>query len=252
MVEIKAPVSRWKQVAEYLRERILDGTFPAGQPLPSEQQLAEEFGLSRPTIRNAINELKAAGLVEVQRPKGTFVRSLSARPARVDHRGLTRTASGAYEDSDQAAWQEVDSPSHLRINAALPQTELLAIPPGEPMLVRLTLERAEGTSRMRRLSMPFSVAQDTPWTDDPALPAPSEVYGYFDQQGRLSWQEYVRARMPLPDEAETLKALAGTPVLHITRVATLDKRPIALDEVVVCGDALEAVYTITASKPRSR
>ncbi|WP_246510589.1 GntR family transcriptional regulator [Nonomuraea endophytica] len=251
-MEIKAPVSRWKQVAEYLRERILDGTFPAGQALPSEQQLAEEFGLSRPTIRNAINELKAAGLVEVQRPKGTFVRSPSARPARADHRGLTRTATGGYVDSDQESWREVDSPSHLRINSALPQAELLAIPPGEPMLVRMALERADGVARMRRLSVPFSVAQDTPWADDPALPAPSEVYGYFDPRGRLSWQEYVRARMPLPDEAETLKAMPGTPVLHITRVATLDKRPVALEEVVVCGDALEAVYTITASKPRSR
>jgi GntR family transcriptional regulator len=252
MMEIKAPVSRWKQVAEYLKERILDGTFPAGQPLPSEQQLAEEFGLSRPTIRNAINELKTAGLVEVQRPRGTFVKSPTARPARAEQRSLIRTPEGSFEDADGAGWQDVEPPSHVRVNAMQGQAELLGIPPGEPMLVRLAVQNAEGVMRTHRLIVPFSVAQDTPWADDPSLPSPSEMYAHFDAHGRMAWQEHVRARMPLPDEADTLKSVAGMPVLHITRVATLDKRPVAMEEIVVRGDALEAIYNIPVTRLKGR
>ncbi|MBO3750314.1 GntR family transcriptional regulator [Streptosporangiaceae bacterium NEAU-GS5] len=237
-MEIKTPVSRWKQVAEYLKEQILNGTFQAGQLLPSEQQLAEEFGLSRPTIRNAINELKAAGLVEVQRPRGTFVRSPLSRPAHVERRGLTRTPEGTYEDSDDLTWRDIDSPTFARVNATVHQADLLGIPSGEPMLTRTTVQAAEQILRLQRLSVPFSVAADTPLAENGQLPSSGEVYALFDDRGRLHWEEYIRARMPLPDEADALKAAAGTPVLHITRIASADKRPVVMEETVVRGDAL--------------
>jgi GntR family transcriptional regulator len=252
MVEIKAPVSRWKQVAEYLREQILNGTFAAGQPLPSEQQLADEFGLSRPTIRNAINDLKAAGLVEVQRPRGTFVRSPLSRPGHVERRGLVRTSEGRYEDLEGARWRDMQAPVHMRVNAMASHTELLHVPPGEPMLVRTVVQTSGDVLRTHRLSVPFSVATDTPWADDPQLPAPGQVYAHFDAHGRLHWEEYVRARMPLPDEADALRATAGTPVLHITRIAKLDKKSVAMEEIVVRGDALEAAYSLPIAKARGR
>ncbi|MFI7699404.1 GntR family transcriptional regulator [Nonomuraea sp. NPDC049480] len=169
MVEIKTPVSRWKQVAEYLKERIFDGTFPAGQPLSSEQQLAEEFGLSRPTIRNAINELKTAGLVEVKRPLGTFVRSTHARPACSDDRGLVQSPEG-YSDKCDLTWQDLDTPSVVRQNATVTHADYLGIPTGEPMLVRSVMQSCGDTRRLHRILLPFSVAAETPWADDASLP----------------------------------------------------------------------------------
>lgn len=62
-----------EQVAEELERQIIDGTFNAGQKLASERSLAESFGVSRPSIRDAIKQLEAKGLVTRKQGGGTFV-----------------------------------------------------------------------------------------------------------------------------------------------------------------------------------
>jgi len=61
------------QLAEVLRAQIIAGTFQPGQQLPSEQTLAEEAGVSRPTVRAALRTLSESGLVRVRPGAGTFV-----------------------------------------------------------------------------------------------------------------------------------------------------------------------------------
>ncbi|MBO3752107.1 divalent cation tolerance protein CutA [Streptosporangiaceae bacterium NEAU-GS5] len=57
--------------------------------------------------------------------------------------------------------------------------------------------------------------------------------------------------MSLPNEADALKASAGTPVLHITRIAALDKKPVVMEETLIRGDALEAAYGLIVTKSRT-
>lgn len=54
----------WVGVAEPLRQRIIEGTIPLGQPL-SENQLAAEFGVSRTPVREALRILMEEGLIEM-------------------------------------------------------------------------------------------------------------------------------------------------------------------------------------------
>jgi GntR family transcriptional regulator len=61
------------QVADRLRERISAGEWPPGSRLPSEHELAVEYGVSRPTVRSALRRLAAAGLLRVRHGAGTFV-----------------------------------------------------------------------------------------------------------------------------------------------------------------------------------
>lgn len=56
-----------------LRADIASGRLPVGSRLPSERELATEFGVSAPTIREAISVLDAIGLVEVRHGSGTYV-----------------------------------------------------------------------------------------------------------------------------------------------------------------------------------
>ncbi len=59
-----APVMRPRQQVEsQLRTAILDGTFANGEKFPSETRLAEQFGVSRATIREALRSLSEAGLI---------------------------------------------------------------------------------------------------------------------------------------------------------------------------------------------
>lgn len=60
-------------VADRLERRIRKGEFRYHNPLPSEPALAEWYGVSRTTIRNAIRVLTGRGMVEVQPGKGTYI-----------------------------------------------------------------------------------------------------------------------------------------------------------------------------------
>lgn len=62
-----------QQLAGDLRRRILSGELTEGARLPSSAELREEHGVSSTVIRDAINALKAEGLVVGQQGKGVFV-----------------------------------------------------------------------------------------------------------------------------------------------------------------------------------
>ncbi|MGH3451009.1 MAG: GntR family transcriptional regulator, partial [Haloechinothrix sp.] len=76
MPGIEAPKSQYEQIADLLRARIVDGTYPAGSALPSEPALAAELGTSRVTVNRAIGLLRMSGMVKVKRGAGTYVRTL--------------------------------------------------------------------------------------------------------------------------------------------------------------------------------
>ncbi|MBM6595322.1 FadR/GntR family transcriptional regulator [Microvirga pudoricolor] len=74
-LQIVRPRRLYEQVADHVRERVLDGTFPPGSALPPERELAEIIGVSRPSIREALIALEVMGLVESRPGGGNFVRS---------------------------------------------------------------------------------------------------------------------------------------------------------------------------------
>lgn len=63
----------YMQIYEFLKERIINKRILPGQQLPTELELAEQFGVSRITSKNALNQLESEGLVYRKRGKGTFV-----------------------------------------------------------------------------------------------------------------------------------------------------------------------------------
>lgn len=66
-------VSRYEELAETLRQKIVSGVYPRGARIPSEAQLMADTGLSRSTVRRALEVLVEEGLLEKARGKGTFV-----------------------------------------------------------------------------------------------------------------------------------------------------------------------------------
>jgi DNA-binding FadR family transcriptional regulator len=61
------------EIAEALAERVLTGALVAGDRLPSERDLAVEFGASRPMVREALRSLTERGLIKVEAGRGAFV-----------------------------------------------------------------------------------------------------------------------------------------------------------------------------------
>ena len=63
------------QIARQIEEMILNKTYQAGEPLPSQQDLAVEFNASSRSIREAFKQLEAKGLVEISQGKRAMVKS---------------------------------------------------------------------------------------------------------------------------------------------------------------------------------
>ncbi len=68
-----SPVPLYSQIRELLRLRIFDGTYKSHQQMPSENEMVRLFGVSRITIRQALNDLQKEGLIFKIHGKGTFV-----------------------------------------------------------------------------------------------------------------------------------------------------------------------------------
>lgn len=72
-VQRDSPVPLYHQVAEHLRALIGSGELAVGTLLPNEIELARDFSLSRPTMRQALDELVRDGLITRRRGVGTVV-----------------------------------------------------------------------------------------------------------------------------------------------------------------------------------
>ncbi|MCT7657497.1 GntR family transcriptional regulator [Mycobacterium deserti] len=70
---VSATDHRYLQVARTLRKEIVDGVYPVGSQLPTEQQLCERFEVSRYTVREALRRLRDDNLVASRPRAGTLV-----------------------------------------------------------------------------------------------------------------------------------------------------------------------------------
>jgi DNA-binding transcriptional MocR family regulator len=62
-IDFKSAVPLYRQMVDDMRRRFAEGDFPAGTVLPSSPVLEHEYGLSRDTVRRAVNELRDLGYV---------------------------------------------------------------------------------------------------------------------------------------------------------------------------------------------
>lgn len=147
--------SAWRLITEELRVEIDDGRLHAGDRLPTENVLAERFGVNRHTARQAIAALAEDGLVESRRGSGTFVTGEAVRLHRIGLR--TRLTSSLGDQGSAAATGRV---LHSSIEGAPADiARRLRIDSGRAVRVETT--RAAG-------GQPISVS--THWFDVERLP----------------------------------------------------------------------------------
>lgn len=82
-IDPDSPLTAWGQVQKDLQHRVEIGEMAPGERLPAETRLAEQYGVSRATVRRAIASLTEHGLLRAKRGSGTFV-SENAGQVRLD------------------------------------------------------------------------------------------------------------------------------------------------------------------------
>jgi DNA-binding GntR family transcriptional regulator len=123
----QAPGPLYLQVARTLRDDIVNGSYPVGSQLPTEEELRARFSVSRFTVREALRRLRDDGLVASRQGAGTVV---VPGPSETD---LFPTTS----ISDLLAWAndtrfEIESIGMITIDSAL--STRISIPTGEEWL----------------------------------------------------------------------------------------------------------------------
>lgn len=79
-IDLLGPDPIYQQIAAILAGRIETGTYPANRAIPSGPAIAAEFSVSRRTANQAVDVLKARGLVRGVRGRGVFVLPEADRP----------------------------------------------------------------------------------------------------------------------------------------------------------------------------
>ncbi len=80
------------QVRDILQEHFQAGTWQPGDQLPGEPELCRMFGVSRPVVRQALNDLSNKGLIVREKGKGTFVAESKIRES------LVQKLTGSFQD----------------------------------------------------------------------------------------------------------------------------------------------------------
>jgi GntR family transcriptional regulator, transcriptional repressor for pyruvate dehydrogenase complex len=93
-----APSRLADTVIERLTQAIVDGRLKPGDRLPSESQIAATFGISKPIAREALRELAAMGVIQMQQGKVGRIRAVDSGPlARFFRFAVGRTAQGLHD-----------------------------------------------------------------------------------------------------------------------------------------------------------
>ena len=82
----------YEQIVEQIEQSVQRGDLKPGDQLPAERELAEQFGVSRTAVREAVKALREKGLVEAYPGKGTFITSGSSNPMRQSIDRMMRSA----------------------------------------------------------------------------------------------------------------------------------------------------------------
>ena len=131
-----------RQVFLVLRDGIRQGLYAPGQALPKEESLVEQFGVARVTVRRALADLEAEGLVQRRHGRGTFVRGDIARGSPAPTLGMVDELRHTAQTTD------VDV---ITVETASPPPwigELLKLDAGARAVHAIRLRSAGGTPLM--------------------------------------------------------------------------------------------------------
>jgi DNA-binding GntR family transcriptional regulator len=204
-----SPIPLYFQIAENLKQEISDGTLKPGERLDNELDLTEQLGVSRPTVRQAVQRLVDQGLVVRRRGLGTVV---------VAPRILRSVALTSLHDDLLASGREpattVLAVTQLEADEALAATLLLSV--GAAVLSVERLRLADGTPlALMHNYLPAGLLRNEP---EEAL-VKTGLYELLRGQGvqLQAGEQTIGARKATAHESKLLDAPRGATVLTMAR-----------------------------------
>ncbi len=229
---------KYYRLKRVLREKI--GELQAGDPIPSEAELCQEFEISRTTVRKALNDLSQEGLIYTVQGKGTFVSPKKLRSTWVQQSG------GLYADMTERGFK-----------VSMRVLEVSVILAEENILQELRLSEGENVVKLIRLRFidgkPFDIVTNyMPARLFPALEnedfANNSLYSILKSKYNVQFERGVRlvgAGSCPPEWARLLEIKPNAPIL-ITHSTMYDKNGDAVEHGLVYqrSDVAEVVINV--------
>jgi GntR family transcriptional regulator len=235
-VDRSSPLPLWTQVHDDLRARLSGGEF--SDRFPTDNELVDQYGVSRQTVREAVRRLSDAGLIERRRGLGTRVRAF-------EHVGGSLESLYVQIESQGSAQRSVVRARGRVVDAAI--AARLGLEPAAPLV---HVERL-------RLADDEPLALDRAWLPEPIgdalLAADLTHTGLYVELLRSSGididggTEWIRPVLPSPDDRRTLELPRGTAAFSIERLTRAGRDPVEWRHTLVRGDR----YTITLEASRA-
>lgn len=226
-----------QEIANILRAAIQAGEYKPGSKIPSEAKLAEQYGVARGTIRDALNKLHAEWRIETKRGSGTYVRTF--KPMR---RNPANRLARKNWDAGQAIWgsddgdrstrevvssEKIDVPEHLAAGFGLPSTDKVWAYRVRHLIDGRLVQYA--TSYLP-VSLVGEAGAELPDADVRGVFALLKSVGHAPVRVR----EELRSRLPIGDETSVLGVTSQTPVILVAQTAfDADGRPVGITEILL-------------------
>ncbi|MGW1912295.1 GntR family transcriptional regulator [Streptomyces sp. NPDC002076] len=239
--EVEPP--KYVRLARTLQRRIEDGTYAPGSRVPSENQLVQTFGMSRPTVVRALELLKRDGWLESRQGYGTIVRG---RPEVVEEKD--RRGREALERDESQGLGRLIEVAHVPVPARI--ASALGLPKRTEVLVRRFLVTEDGEAvELVSSYFPAGVVEGTELGSGQPLSGSTREHLEARKKVRFDHAiERVSARLPEAREAELLELPDGMPVLSVLVVACdASGRSLQVSEVLLPADRQELEDTYRLS-----
>ncbi len=117
---MKQHVPTYVKIKELIQHNIESGELVPGAPLPSERALAEQYGLSRMTVRQALSELVAAGALYREQGRGTFVSARKMQQRNITSFSETVRQKGFTPSTKVIGFSTVKPPADIAAKLMVP------------------------------------------------------------------------------------------------------------------------------------
>lgn len=114
MIDKSSPIPVYYQLKEDFRGKIAQGFWKVGQCIDSERELAEHYGVSRMTIRQALGELVQEGILVREKGKGTFVCEPKVKQQDMMSFSEIIAKSGRNLDTKVLEFENIETPEELQ------------------------------------------------------------------------------------------------------------------------------------------
>lgn len=237
-VDRNRPEPLYYQLEQLLLQQILDGQWPQGTQIPTEDELCRQYGVSRVTAQQAVRNLVNAGHLIRERGRGTFVRlpNLTAGERHL------RSFSQEMLDMNFKAGAEVISVTTTTAQAAAKYLGLSSIDP----VIALRRLRT-GNNLPIGIQTALLPLNRFPGLEDSVHTAQS-LYSFLHQRYGvipLSAEETFEARSIQEDDAQYLQIVPGSCGFFVTRITLDETGPFEYTTSVMRADRYRLQWKLT-------